>query len=84
MTGLNRKFGVASQEVRGHRDLGSIWQQHRLVPCQLLDVREDVIPAAAVQTCRVVAQLVQDLVHLEGGQNRFDEHGRPNGSGFQP
>ena len=38
--------------------------------------REDVVPAAAVQPGDVVAQLVEDLVHLEGRRQRLDQHRR--------
>src|ERR1700730_4843132 len=39
------------------------------------DEAENVIPAATVESCRVIAQLIQDLVHFECGENRFNEHG---------
>ena len=41
-----------------------------------LDEREDVVPASAVETRRVVAQLPEDLVHLERAEDRLDEDGR--------
>src|SRR4029450_13948346 len=41
---------------------------------ELLDDREHVVPAAGVEPRRVVAQLVQDLVHLEGGGDGLDQH----------
>ena len=47
---------------------------------EFLDEAEDVIPAAAVQPGRMIAQLVEDLVHLERGRDRFDQHRRPNRS----
>ena len=43
---------------------------------ELLDDREDVVPAAGVEPGAVVAQLVEDLVHLERGEDRLDQHGR--------
>ena len=43
-----------------------------------LDRAEDVVPAAGVETGGVVAQLVEDLIHLEGGRQRLDQHGRPH------
>ncbi len=45
-------------------------------PCafSVLMQREDVVPAAAVERHDVVAQLVQDLVHLERGPQRLDQH----------
>ena len=42
---------------------------------EALDHREDVVPAAGVQPRAVVAQLVQDRVHLEGRGHRLDQHG---------
>src|SRR5439155_7558940 len=53
--------------------------QHELrAVAELLDDAEDVVPAARVQPCRVVAQLVKDLVHLECGQDCLDEDRGPN------
>jgi hypothetical protein len=43
---------------------------------ELLDDAEDVVPAAGVEAGRVVAQLVEDLLHLEGGEDRLDEDRR--------
>src|SRR5207247_3082749 len=42
----------------------------------LLDYAEHVVPAARVQARRVLAQLPEDLVHLEGGQRRLDQYRR--------
>ena len=42
---------------------------------ELLDHAEDVVPASGVQPRRVLAQLVEDLVHLERGEDRLDQHG---------
>ena len=42
---------------------------------ELLDRAEDVVPAAGVQPAGVLAQLVEDLVHLERRQDRLDQHG---------
>src|SRR3546814_2666579 len=47
---------------------------------ELLDAAEDVIPAAAVQPGRMIAQFVQDLVHLESGEDRLDQHRRLDGA----
>src|SRR3546814_6809884 len=47
---------------------------------ELLDEAEDVIPAAAVQPGRMIAQFVQDLVHLESGEDRLDQHRRLDGA----
>ena len=47
---------------------------------ELLDEAEDVIPAAAVEAGGVVAQLVEDLVHLERGEDGLDQHGGADGA----
>jgi hypothetical protein len=40
-----------------------------LVVNELLDGGEDVVPTAAVEASAVVAELVEDLIHFERGQN---------------
>ena len=47
---------------------------------ELLDHAEHVVPAPGVQAGRVLAQLPEDLVHLERSQDRLDQHGRPDRS----
>ena len=47
----------------------------RIVP-QRLDRAENVVPPAAVQAGAVLLQLEEDLVHLERGRQRLDEHRR--------
>ncbi len=44
---------------------------------------ENVIPAAVVESDRVLAQLVEDLVHLECGGNRLDQYRHPDRSAWQ-
>src|SRR3712207_8401884 len=41
---------------------------------QLLDQAEDVVPPPGIEPRRVVAQLVEDLVHLERRQDGLDQH----------
>ena len=60
-------------------------REHELGPvAELLDHREDVVPAARVEPDRVLAQLVEDLLHLEGGEDRLDQDGRPYAAARQP
>ena len=47
-----------------------------LVLAEPLDEREDIVPAAAVEADDMVAQLVEDLVHLERRRQRLDQHRR--------
>ena len=58
-----------------HGDLAALRQATLGVGAEALDEAEDVVPAATVETADVVPQLVEDLVHLEGGGDGLDEHG---------
>ena len=73
---LIEQLRVGAQEGLVHRDLRAVGQDERRVVAELLDEAEDVVPAAAVEAGGVLAQLVEDLVHLERGGQRLDEHGR--------
>ena len=73
---LDREQRVAAHEVGGHRDQGPVGEHEVRAAAELLDDAEDVVPAAAVQPGRVVAQLVEDLLHLERREDRLDEHRR--------
>ena len=47
---------------------------------EVLDDAEEVVPAAGVQAGGVVAQLVEDLVHLERGRDGLDQDGGADGA----
>src|SRR6185437_14546485 len=47
---------------------------------EFLDVTENVIPAAAIQSDDMFAQLEKNFVHLERGGQGFDKHGRLDGA----
>ena len=74
----HEQLGVGAHERHGHRQLRAIRQDERRVVAELLDRAEQVVPAARVEPRGVLAQLVQDLVHLERGVDRLDEDGRPD------
>src|SRR5260221_5680903 len=61
-----------------HRNLRAVCKQEVGAVAEFLDEAEYVIPTPAVQARRVIAQFVQDLVHLKRSKNRFDQNGRPN------
>src|ERR1035441_6931001 len=63
-----------------HGDLGAVRQHETRQVAEFLDEAEDIVPTPAVQARRVLAKLPQNLVHLEGGKNGFDEHGGPDGA----
>ena len=50
--------------------------RNRLFLREPLDEGEDVVPAAAIEADDVIAQLIEDLVHLERGRQRLDQDRR--------
>ena len=73
---LDEELAVRAHERHRHRHGGAVGE-HELGPVpELLDHAEDVVPAAGVEPGRVLAQLVEDLVHLERGEDRLDQDGR--------
>ena len=72
VAGADEQLGVRAHERDGHRHLRAVGEQRVLVRPELLDHREDVVPAARVERRRVRPERVEDLVHLEGGEDRLD------------
>jgi len=75
VTGLQQQQRVRPHERRRHRHPGTVGKAEIAVELELLDAAEDVVPPARVQPRAVLTQLVQDLVHLERGQDRLDQDG---------
>ncbi len=76
VTGTNEKLGVGPHERHRHRHLRPV-RQHELGPlAELLDDGEDVVPPARVEPGGVLAELVEDLLHLERREDRLDEDRR--------
>jgi hypothetical protein len=59
---LDKQLDVGIHERNGHGDRISVGQDEVGVLAEALDGVEDVIPATAVETRRVVAKLVNDLM----------------------
>ncbi|KAF1858516.1 hypothetical protein Lal_00015033 [Lupinus albus] len=76
VAGLQQEQRIGAHERRRHGDFRTVGQAEVLVQLELLDAREDVVPAARVQAGAVLAQFVQNLVHFERGDDRLDQHGR--------
>ena len=76
VAGLDQLQRIGGQEGRAHAHHRAVRRQGFRVGLHPLDVGEDVVPAAAVQAGHVVAQFVEDLVHLEGGRQGLDQHRR--------
>ena len=72
------------KKVAVHGDQGAVRQHEARLVAELLDEAEDVVPAAAVQSGRVLAKFPEDLVHFEGGEDGFDEHRRADGAARNP
>jgi hypothetical protein len=83
MAGLDQQQRIGAEKSLGHHDLRTVGQDEGLVAGELLDEGEDVVPAAAVQAGHVVAQFVEDLVHLEGSRQGLDQHGRLDRADFK-
>lgn len=61
----DEQIGVAPHEVLSHADLNPVGQQAVGMSLESLDVAEDVIPSAAVQSDGVIPQFIQNLIHLK-------------------
>ena len=84
VTRLHEELGVGPHERHRHRHLRPV-RQHELGPGpELLDQAEHVVPAAGVEPPGVVAQLPQDLVHLERGRQGLDEDGGADRAAREP
>ena len=81
MAGLHEQLGVGAHERGGHLHVGPVGHDE-LGPgvAEDLDDAEQVVPAAGVQARHVLAQLEEDLVHLERGRDRLDEHRGAHGA----
>ena len=80
VAGLDEELDVGIHEGDGHGDGRAVGEDKVGVVAELLDDAEDVVPAAAVETGGVVAQLVDDLVHLKGGEDGLDQDGAADGA----
>src|ERR1039457_7171129 len=63
-----------------HGDQRPVGQDEFRVRAKFLDEAENIIPASAIQSRRMVAQFVEDLVHFKRRQNGFDQDGGANRS----
>ncbi len=84
VTRPHQQLGISAHERDGHRDPRSVGQDEPGMAPELLDHAEDVVPAPGVEAGRVLAQLVQDLVHLERCQDRLDQDRRADRATREP
>src|SRR6267143_4214026 len=62
VAGLYREVDVCAQERLVHGDLGPVWKDELGLVAEFLDETEDVVPSPAVQSRRVLPELVKYLV----------------------
>ncbi len=79
VAGADQEFGVRAHERSGHRHRVAV-REHELGPggTEVLDQGEQIVPAARVQPRGVLAEFVEDLVHLERRRDRLDQDGGPD------
>ncbi|KAI3485184.1 hypothetical protein L1887_51469 [Cichorium endivia] len=77
---LDEQVDVGLHEGHRHRHGRTVGEDGTGIVALALDEREDVIPSTTVETRRVLAQLVEDLVHLKGGSDGLDEDGAADGA----
>ena len=80
VAGRHQELGVGAHERHAHADGVAVREHELRAVAELLDHAEEVVPAPRVQPRRVRPELVEDLVHLEGGEDRLDQHGRADRS----
>ena len=76
VAGLHQQVGVRLHHRRPHGDRAAVGQGEALGVAEVLDDAEQVVPPAGVQPGGVVAELPEDLLHLEGRRDGLDQHGR--------
>jgi hypothetical protein len=75
---------VGGHERHGHLHVVAVGEDELGPLAEALDHREDVVPAARVEAVGVVAQLEEDLLHLERRGQRLDEHRGADGALGEP
>lgn len=75
VAGLDEETNIGVHEGNGHGDVGTVWEDCGAGSTLALDEGEDVVPTATVQSCRVLLELEEDLLHLVCGGESLDEDG---------
>src|ERR1700677_4445758 len=57
-----------------HGNGGAIGERQIVAVTELFDEAENVIPTAAIQTCRVILQLKQNFIHFKRRRQCFDQY----------
>ena len=83
MAGFDQQTRIGAQERFVHGDNLTIGEHAIGIIFQGFDVAENIVPASTVQTDNVVAQRMQDFMHLEYGGQRFNQQGGFDGAARQ-
>src|SRR5258708_29892150 len=65
-------------EMRSHRDQRAISEDEMWLISESFDAAKDIIPTTAVQTGRVIAQFIKDLIHFKRCENGLDQDRCPD------
>ena len=82
VAGLDQQAAIGTHQWLGHADITAIRQHHIAAVTEFLDDAEDVIPAPTIEANDVLAQLVENFVHLEGSCNRLNQHSHLDAAGW--
>jgi hypothetical protein len=80
MASLDQETNISVHEWTGHGDGGSIWKDEARMLTELLNHGEDIIPSSTVEAGGVIPQFIDDLIHLEGGGDGFNQYGSSDGA----
>ena len=83
VAGFDQQTRVGAQERFIHGHNLAIRQYAIGIVFQGFDVAENIVPASAVQADNMVAQGVQNFIHLEHGRQRFNQQGGLDGTARQ-
>ena len=75
MTSLNELFDVGVHEGDLHSNIHTVREHGVEVRPPSLNEAEDVVPPSTVEAARMLSQLKQNLLHLEGSGESLDQHG---------
>ena len=74
VAGVHQQVRRRGEEMCSHRHLRPVGENHVGTVVENLDHAENVVPPPQVQSRRPFPELVEDLLHLEGGENVLDQH----------
>lgn len=78
MASLNQEPDISVHKANCHGDIFAVGKNGTPIGSSLLNEAEDVVPASAVESGRVVPQLKQNLFHLERSRESFNQDSGSN------